>query len=154
MRLLDRVGPEQDDDDLLGFGEADPRLGDSMRATIFLATLIWPAFAQNQPPQTIADSVLVPLRMVEGQLLGVETKRCHAAGPHYSTRSKGTRPADCEKSGPSKATTKAELIQYLRDSFDYGNKGAGVNRSEQPSRSSRTNSKGSVESSEKAGPDL
>lgn len=31
-------------------------------------------------------------------------------------------PAHCENGGPAKAATKAELIQYLRDSFDYGNK--------------------------------
>jgi hypothetical protein len=28
-------------------------------------------------------------------------------------------PAECEKGGPSKAATKAELIQYLRDLFGY-----------------------------------
>jgi hypothetical protein len=32
-----------------------------------------------------------------------------------------TPPAECEKGGPSKAATKAQLI-HLRDSFDYGNK--------------------------------
>jgi hypothetical protein len=31
-------------------------------------------------------------------------------------------PEHCEKGGPAKAATKSELIQYLRDSFDYGNK--------------------------------
>lgn len=30
--------------------------------------------------------------------------------------------AECEKGGPSKAATKAQFIQYLRDLFDYGNK--------------------------------
>jgi uncharacterized damage-inducible protein DinB len=33
-----------------------------------------------------------------------------------------TPPADCEKGGHAPATTKAELLQYLRDSFAYGNK--------------------------------
>jgi len=33
-----------------------------------------------------------------------------------------TPPEGCEKGGPSKASTKPELIQYLRDSFDYGNR--------------------------------
>ncbi len=33
-----------------------------------------------------------------------------------------TPPEHCEKGGPSKAKTKAELLQYLRDSFDYGNR--------------------------------
>ena len=31
-----------------------------------------------------------------------------------------TPPEHCEKGGPSKAASKAELIKYLRDSFDYG----------------------------------
>ena len=120
-----------------------------MRATIFLATLIPPVFAQNQPPKTIADSVMVPLRTVEGQLLGVaeampESKYSFipTSGNFEGARSFGeqikhvacgqfaffneiegkTPPAECEKGGPSKATTKGELIQYLRDSFDYGNR--------------------------------
>jgi hypothetical protein len=88
-----------------------------MRATIFLATLTWPVFAQNQPPKTIADSVLGPLRMVEGQLLGVaeavpeskysfiptsgkfegvrsfgeQINTSHAASSHSSMSSKGKR---------------------------------------------------------------
>jgi hypothetical protein len=33
-----------------------------------------------------------------------------------------TPPVACEKGGPSPAKTKAELLKYLRDSFDYGNK--------------------------------
>jgi hypothetical protein len=33
-----------------------------------------------------------------------------------------TPPESCERGGPSKAKTKAELIQYLRDSFDYSKK--------------------------------
>ena len=120
-----------------------------MRATIFLATLIWRVFAQNQPPKTIADSVLVSLRIVEGDLLDVakampESKYSFipTSGNFEGARSFGeqikhvacgqfaffneidgkTPPAYCEKGGPSKATTKAELIQYLRDSFDYGNR--------------------------------
>jgi len=31
-----------------------------------------------------------------------------------------TPPEHCEKGGPSPAKTKAELLKYLRDSFDYG----------------------------------
>jgi hypothetical protein len=35
----------------------------------------------------------------------------------------GKTPPDlCEKGGPSPAKTKAELLKYLQDSFDYGNK--------------------------------
>jgi uncharacterized damage-inducible protein DinB len=33
---------------------------------------------------------------------------------------KKTPPADCGKGGPSPATTKAELVKYLRASFQYG----------------------------------
>jgi uncharacterized damage-inducible protein DinB len=33
-----------------------------------------------------------------------------------------TPPEHCERGGPSKAETKAELVKYLRDSFDYGDK--------------------------------
>jgi uncharacterized damage-inducible protein DinB len=118
-------------------------------AFVLLATSICPLFAQNQPPKTIADSVLGPLRMVEGQLLGVaeampESKYSFipASGNFEGVRSFAeqikhvacgqfaffneiegkTPPPECEKGGPSKASTKAELIQYLRDSFDYGNR--------------------------------
>src|SRR5215472_4050484 len=33
-----------------------------------------------------------------------------------------TPPEHCEKGGPSKARTKTELLKYLRDSFDYGDR--------------------------------
>lgn len=33
-----------------------------------------------------------------------------------------TPPEGCERGGPSKAKTKAELLQYLRESFEYSNK--------------------------------
>ena len=33
-----------------------------------------------------------------------------------------TPPVHCEKGGPSKAQTKTELIKYLRESFDYGDR--------------------------------
>jgi len=32
-----------------------------------------------------------------------------------------TAPEDCAKGGPSPAKTKAELLKYLREAFDYGN---------------------------------
>jgi hypothetical protein len=32
-----------------------------------------------------------------------------------------TPPAHCERGGPSPAATKAELLKYLHESFDYGN---------------------------------
>jgi hypothetical protein len=128
---------------------ANRQPGEYMRAAIFLAILIWPVFAQNQPPKTIAGSVAVTLRSVEEQLLGLaeampESKYSFipSSGNFEGVRSFGeqikhvacsqfaffneierkTPPADCEKGGPSKATTKAELIKYLRDSFDYGDR--------------------------------
>jgi uncharacterized damage-inducible protein DinB len=33
-----------------------------------------------------------------------------------------TPPDSCEKGGPAPATTKAELLKYLHDSFDYANR--------------------------------
>jgi hypothetical protein len=33
-----------------------------------------------------------------------------------------TPPEGCERGGPDKAKTKAELLAYLKDSFDYGNR--------------------------------
>jgi len=33
-----------------------------------------------------------------------------------------TPPEHCEKGGPSLAKTKAELVKYLKDAFEYGNK--------------------------------
>jgi len=37
-----------------------------------------------------------------------------------------TPPSHCEKGGPAKAAGMAELIEYLHDSFDYGNRIAGT----------------------------
>jgi DinB family protein len=115
-----------------------------------IALVFAPAvFAQNEIPKTIADSVGNMMRTVEGQLLGVAEAMPDAkysfiptAGKFGDARSFGeqikhvacshqaffneiegkTPPESCERGGPSKATTKAELIQYLRDSFDYGNR--------------------------------
>jgi uncharacterized damage-inducible protein DinB len=114
-----------------------------------LALLIMPVFAQNEIPKTIEGSVAHTLDFVEGQFLSIaeampESKYgfIPASGNFEGARSFGeqvkhvacsnlaffneiegkTPPAGCEKGGPSKAATKAELIQYLRDSFDYGNR--------------------------------
>jgi len=46
-----------------------------------------------------------------------------------------TPPEHCEKGGSAPAQTKAELLKYLRDSFDYGNKVlATINASNQMDR--------------------
>lgn len=116
----------------------------------FLFLFAIPVLAQQAPiPKTIADSVAGPLKVAERQLLSVAEAMPEAkysfiptAGKFDDARSFGeqikhvacaqfaffneiegkTPPADCEKGGPSKAATKPELIQYLRDSFDYSNK--------------------------------
>jgi len=121
-----------------------------MRSIVLATLLASAAFAQNQPtPKTIAEGVEDPLKMVEGQFLSVaeampESKYSfiptagkfdgvrsfaeqvkHAACAQFAFFNEiegKTPPADCEKGGPSKAVTKAQLIQYLRDSFDYGDK--------------------------------
>jgi hypothetical protein len=120
-----------------------------MRSVLLATLLASGVFAQNQPPpKTIAESVEGPLKMVEGQFLSIaeampESKYAfiptagefdgvcsfaeqvkHAACAQFAFFNEidgKTPPAECEKGGPSKAATKAQLIQYLRDSFDYGN---------------------------------
>jgi hypothetical protein len=115
-----------------------------------LAIFILPAVAQNQAvPTTIHGSVAGTLELAEGQFLSVaeampelkysfvptagnfEGARSfaeqvkHVACSHeafFNEIEGKTPPAECEKGGPSKAATKSELIQYLRDSFDYGNR--------------------------------
>lgn len=117
---------------------------------LFAWAIAAPAFAQNgETPKTIEGSVARLLAMVEGQFLGVaeampeskyafvpsggkfddvrsfaeQVKHVACAQFAFFNEIEGkTPPADCEKGGPSKASTKAELIQYLRDSFDYGNR--------------------------------
>src|SRR5881398_3175353 len=104
---------------------------------------------QDDVPKNIADSVGGALRHTEGQFLGVaeampESKYGYipTSGNFKGVRSFGeqvkhvacanfaffneiegkTPPQHCEKGGPSKAKTKAELVKYLRDSFDHGNR--------------------------------
>jgi hypothetical protein len=106
------------------------------------------ANAQETIPKTIAESVLGTLLYSEGNLLAAaeampESKYAFVptAGNFKEARSFGeqikhvacsnfgffneiegkTPPPHCEKGGPAKAASKAELIRYLRDSFDYGN---------------------------------
>lgn len=100
-------------------------------------------------PTTIANSVAESLKFVEGSLLGVaeampEDKYGYipTAGKFDDARSFGEQvkhvacaqfaffnefegkqpPNDCERGGHDPAKTKAELIKYLRDSFDYSNR--------------------------------
>src|SRR5580704_3017969 len=121
-----------------------------MRRIFLFAFLALPLCAQNgEIAKTIADSVGGPLKLAEGQFLSIAEAMPEGkysfiptAGKFEDARSFGepvkhvacsqfaffneiegkTPPAECEKGGPSRASTKAQLIQYLRDSFDYSNK--------------------------------
>jgi uncharacterized damage-inducible protein DinB len=100
-------------------------------------------------PKSIAESVSGPLQFAEGSFLSVaeampEDKYSFipTAGKFDGARSFAEQikhvacaqfaffnefedrkpPDDCEKGGHDLAKTKAELIQYLKDSFDYSNR--------------------------------
>src|SRR6476646_1172607 len=104
---------------------------------------------QNEIPASIAESVSGPLQFTEGSLLGLaeampEDKYSFlpTAGKLEDVRSFGEQvkhvacaqfaffnefegkqpPDDCEKGGHDPAKTKAELVKYLKDSFDYSNR--------------------------------
>ena len=117
-----------------------------------LATLAAPARAQQQEiPKTTAESIGGILSYSEDQFLSVaeampaekysyipnapggkfdgvrsfaeQVKHVACANFAFFNEIEGkTPPADCEKGGPAPAKSKAELLQYLRDSFAYGNK--------------------------------
>ena len=99
-------------------------------------------------PKSIAESVSGTLQFTEGNFLGIaeampEDKYSFipTTGKFDDARSFGEQvkhvacaqfaffyefegkkpPDDCEKGGHAPAKTKAELIKYLKDSFDYGN---------------------------------
>ena len=99
-------------------------------------------------PKSIAESVSGTLQFTEGNFLALaeampEEKYSYipTAGKFEDARSFGEQvkhvacaqfaffnefegkkpPDDCEKGGHDPAKTKAELIKYLKDSFDYGN---------------------------------
>jgi hypothetical protein len=100
-------------------------------------------------PKSIAESVSGTLQFAEGNFLGLaeampEDKYSYipTVGKFDGVRSFGeqvkhvacaqfaffnefegkTPPDDCEKGGHDPAKTKAELIKYLKDSFDYSNR--------------------------------
>ena len=119
---------------------------------LFRATLAAPANAQQQEsPKTTAESIGGILSYTEDQFLssaeampaekysyipsapggkfdGVrsfaeQVKHVACANFAFFNEIEGKTPPDsCEKGGPAPAKTKAELLQYLRDSFAYGNK--------------------------------
>jgi hypothetical protein len=117
-----------------------------------VATLASPAQAQQQDiPKTTAASIGAILSYTEDQFLSVakampaekysyipsapgakfdgvrsfaeQVKHVACANFAFFNEIEGKTPPDsCEKGGPAPATTKAELLKYLQDSFDYGNK--------------------------------
>ena len=115
-----------------------------------LTFLAIPARPQKDDvPKNIADSVGGALSWSEGQFLSVaeampeskysfvptagefkgvrsfaeQVKHVACANFAFFNEIEGkTPPEHCEKGGPAPARTKAELVKYLRDSFDYGNK--------------------------------
>ena len=119
-------------------------------ASVGLTILGIPAGAQEGDiPKNIADSVGGALNWTEGQFLSVaeampeakysfipsggnfkgvrsfaeQVKNVACANFAFFNEIEGkTPPEHCEKGGPAKAKTKAELLKYLRDSFDYGNR--------------------------------
>ena len=100
-------------------------------------------------PKTVADSVGGTLEFAEGNLLGVaeampennygyiptagkfddartfaeQVKHVACAQFAFFNEFEGKKPPDdCERGGHDPAKTKAELIKYLKDSFDYSNR--------------------------------
>lgn len=59
----------------------------------------------------------------DARSFGEQVKHVACANVAFFNEIEGkTPPEHCEKGGPAPAKTKAELLKYLRDSFDYGNK--------------------------------
>jgi hypothetical protein len=108
-----------------------------------------PGARPDDIPKSIAESVGGTLQFAEGNLVGLaeampEDKYAYvpAVGKFDGVRSFGEQvkhvacaqfaffnefeskkpPADCEKGGHDPAKTKAQLIRYLKDSFDYSNR--------------------------------
>ncbi len=116
----------------------------------FLAMFAVPAAAQQERiPKDIAESIGFALKWTEGQFLALaeampedeysfipkdgnfdgvrsfaeQVKHVACAQFAFLNEIEGkTPPEHCEKGGPSPAKTKAELLKYLRESFDYGNR--------------------------------
>ncbi len=117
-----------------------------------LAAVTAAASAQQQDiPKTTAESVGAILSYTEDQFLSVaeampaekysyipsapggkfdgvrtfaeQVKHVACANFAFFNEIEGkTPPEGCEKGGPAPAQSKAELLKYLRDSFEYGNK--------------------------------
>jgi DinB family protein len=108
-----------------------------------------PAAQHDDVPKSIADSVSGTLQFAEGNFLAVveampenkyafvptggnfdgarsfgeQVKHVACAQFAFFNEFEGKKPPDdCEKGGHDPAKTKAELIKYLKDSFDYSNR--------------------------------
>src|SRR5579863_7075714 len=106
------------------------------------------AAEKDDIPKSIAESVSGPLQFAEGNFLGVaeampegkysfvpttgkfddartfgeQVKHVACAQFAFFNEFEGKKPPDdCEKGGHDPAKTKAELVKYLKDSFDYSN---------------------------------
>lgn len=106
------------------------------------------AFQLGPVPTSIAGSVEFTMKLNEGSFLSVaeampeekygfiptngkfddarsfgeQVKHVACAQFAFFNEFEGKKPpADCERGGHDPAKTKAELIKYLKDSFDYGN---------------------------------
>ena len=122
----------------------------SLMSALQLTILLGPAFAQKDDiPKNIADSVGNSLKWTEGQFYSVaeampeakynyiptagnfegvrsfaeQVKHVACANFAFFNEIEGKTPPDgCEKGAPYPLKTKAELLKYLKDSFDYGDK--------------------------------
>ena len=104
---------------------------------------------QDDIPKSIAESISGTLQFAEGNFLGLaeampedkysflpnvgnfdgvrsfreQVKHVACAQFAFFNEFEGKKPPeDCEKGGHEPAKTKAELIKYLKDSFDYSNR--------------------------------
>lgn len=104
---------------------------------------------KDDVPKTVAESLSNTLEFAEGSFLGMaeampedkysfvptagkfddartfgeQVKHVACAQFAFFNEFEGKKPPDdCEKGGHDPAKTKAELIKYLKDSFDYGNR--------------------------------
>jgi uncharacterized damage-inducible protein DinB len=109
--------------------------------------------AQQDIPQSVSESVSSTLQYAEGNLLGLaeampedkysfmptngnfngvrsfgeQIKHVACAQFAFFNEFEGKKPPeDCEKGGHDPAKTKSELIKYLKESFDYGNRVLGT----------------------------
>ena len=126
------------------------RFAAALLLAIAFALCATPAAAQKEePPKSIAESVSAPLEFAEGGFLslaeampeakysyiptggnfegvrsfGEQVKHVACAQFAFFNEYEGKKPPDdCEKGGHDPAKTKAELVKYLKDSFDYSNR--------------------------------